>query len=118
MLIQGGADSVIPVVKFSYPIQRALMIDNNKVKLMYPEYEEKHSQGLGPTNHDVGQFYWLKVEPFLRNGKMISENTLPFIIPELEMQDNDNEEDWRTAEAKYTMWKKKYSITMGNNTCI
>src|SRR5690606_17084662 len=62
LMTESQADSVIPVVKFSYPVQRALKIEDNKLKFLYPENAKKRSQDLEPVYHDAGQFYWCRVE--------------------------------------------------------
>ena len=101
LLIESEADAVTPVVKFSYPIQRAFKIEDGKLVRMWPEYEKTRSQDLEPAYHDVGQFYWHKVESFFRREVKDDYKKIPFIIPEMEMQDMDTEEDWEVAEFKY-----------------
>ncbi len=101
LLKNSEADSIIPVTRFSYPIQRALKIEDEKLKMFWPENYNKRSQDLTPAYHDCGQFYWMKVESFLKQKKIFSENSIPFKIPETEVQDVDTLEDWKIAEFKY-----------------
>jgi len=101
ILSGSDADGVIPVVRFSYPIQRALIIENNIAKMMWPENYNKRSNDLSPTYHDCGQFYWMRTKSFLEQKKLFAQKSIPFEIPEIEAQDIDNEEDWRLAEVKY-----------------
>ncbi|HEY3375037.1 MAG TPA: pseudaminic acid cytidylyltransferase [Candidatus Aquicultor sp.] len=96
-----SADSVLPVVRFSYPIQRALKIENGRLSMIWPENMDSRSQDLMSTYHDAGQFYWLKVGSFLRQKKLFMDNTYAVEVPESEVQDIDNEEDWKIAEMKY-----------------
>ncbi len=100
-----NVDSVLPVVRFSYPIQRALKIKNGRLLMIWPENIDKRSQDLMPAYHDAGQFYWLIVESFLKQKKLFTENSAPIEIPESEVQDIDNEEDWKIAEMKYRILK-------------
>jgi N-acylneuraminate cytidylyltransferase len=100
-LITSGADSLIPVVPFSYPILRSLKIDQGLLKMNWPEYANSRSQDLPTAFHDIGQFYFLEVARFLRNKKIFSENTIPFEMNELYVQDIDNESDWKLAELKF-----------------
>jgi len=100
------ADSVLPVVRFSYPIQRALKIENGRLLMIWPENLNKRSQDLMPAYHDCGQFYWFRVKKFLENRKILTENTFPIIVPESEIQDIDTEEDWKIAEMKFKILKK------------
>ena len=103
-LVRDDIEAVIPVVKFSYPVQRALSItDKGALRFLYPENLNKRSQDLEPIYHDAGQFYWCEVEAFLKYKSLILPKAIPFIIPETEVQDIDNESDWEIAELKYKM---------------
>jgi pseudaminic acid cytidylyltransferase len=112
LLIKNNFDSVFPVVKYSYPIQRALKIENEKMKMIWPENMEKRSQDLYPAYHDSGQFYWMNVNQFLIQKKLFAENAGAVIISENEAQDIDTFEDWEIAELKYKHLK---SINFGKN---
>ncbi len=100
-----GADSLIPVTRFSYPIQRALKIENGKLQMICPENLEKRSQDLMPAYHDVGQFYWLTVDNFLKTKNLFNDNTIPYEVSDMEMQDIDTIDDWMVAEIKYKILK-------------
>ena len=102
-----GASTLIPVVKFSYPIQRGLKIEKDRLQMIWPENINVRSQDLMPAYHDVGQFYWMCVELFLKDKKLFTDNTALIEIPESEVQDIDNEEDWKIAEVKYRILKGK-----------
>ncbi|WP_431126947.1 pseudaminic acid cytidylyltransferase [Flagellimonas flava] len=97
VLIENSFDSVRPISKFSYPIQRAIRISSdNRISFMNPEFFNHRSQDLEAAYHDAGQFYWMKVESGLK-----SENKGAIIIDEREVQDIDYNEDWLLAELKY-----------------
>jgi N-acylneuraminate cytidylyltransferase len=100
-LVDFGADSLVPVVKFSFPIQRSLKIEDNLLQFIWPENMNKRSQDLQPSYHDCGQFYFLNVKKFLEQKMLFTKNTVAFEISESEVQDIDNEEDWKIAEIKY-----------------
>ena len=100
-------DCVLPVVKYSYPIQRSLKIDNGKLKMNWPENYSKRSQDLEPIYHDAGQFYLTKTSSFLKNKTLFTKKTLPIIVSETEVQDIDNIEDWKIAEMKYKILKNE-----------
>ena len=104
-LIISGADSVVPVVGF--PILRSFKIEEGLVQMNWPEYMNSRSQDLPVAFHDCGQFYFIKVENFLKHKKLFTEFTVPFEMPESEVQDIDNEEDWKVAEIKYTFLLEK-----------
>lgn len=105
-LIQSGADSVVPIVQFSYPIQRSLKITDGKLKMFWPENYNVRSQDAEPAYHDVGQFYWMKVDSFLKQKVLFAKHSVPLIIPEMEVQDIDTFSDWEIAELKYKMIQK------------
>ena len=96
-------DSIFPVLRFSYPIQRALKIEDGKVSMILPENFNKRSQDLMPSYHDSGQFYWMKTKEFDKQKRLFAENSGAIILTEMEVQDIDNDEDWEIAELKYKM---------------
>jgi len=102
VLKEGNTDIVLPVVRFNYPIQRALKIEEGRLKMIWPEYLMARSQDLMPTYHDAGQFYWGRSERFLKQKKLFTESTIPIEVPESHVQDIDTLEDWKIAEMKYT----------------
>ena len=97
-------DSVTPVLRFSYPIQRALQIDDlGRLSMIWPENLTKRSQDLLPAYHDCGQFYWGNVKAFLKEKSFFMKNGGAIALSEIEVQDIDTEEDWKVAELKYKM---------------
>jgi N-acylneuraminate cytidylyltransferase len=102
-----GVDSVVPVTKFSFPIWRSFKMEGNKISYNWPEFALKRSQDLPPAYHDCGQFYFFKCEEFLKTGKLVTDNTIGLEVSESEVQDIDNEEDWKMAEIKYNVFKEK-----------
>lgn len=107
LLKENDADCVLPVTRYSYPIQRSLKIENNRAIMLWPENYAKRSQDLAPTYHDCGQFYCMKTESLRNQMKLFAEYTVPIILPESEVQDIDNEEDWKIAEMKYKLLRTK-----------
>ena len=106
-LSASDADSLIPVVRFSYPPQRAMEIHDGRLVFRQPENLSKRSQDLEPHYHDAGQFYVVKTESFLKNKGIMVGQILPMELSELEVQDIDNEVDWKLAEMKYKLLQDK-----------
>ena len=100
-LVSSGADALIPVVRFSYPPQRAMVVRDERLIFREPENLSKRSQDLEPYFHDAGQFYILRTESFLKNRALMVGDIIPLELSELEVQDIDNETDWKIAELKY-----------------
>lgn len=105
-LEKSDADTLIPVVSFSYPPQRAMIVKEGRLIFEYPQYLDSRSQDLEPHYHDVGQFYVFRTEAFKRNRKLMIGNILPLVVSEMEVQDIDNQTDWDIAEMKYRVMEK------------
>lgn len=106
-LESSDADTLIPVVSFSYPPQRAMVEREGRLVFLYPQYLDTRSQDLEPHYHDVGQFYLFYTEAFRKNRKLMVGNILPYVVPETEVQDIDNQTDWEIAELKYRYMKER-----------
>jgi pseudaminic acid cytidylyltransferase len=94
------------VCGFGFPIQRALLINNDgSLDAMHPEYRNVRSQDLPAAYQDAGQFYWGRSDAWLRGDVIFSSQSLPVILPRHLVQDIDNEEDWVRAEYLYAALK-------------
>jgi N-acylneuraminate cytidylyltransferase len=107
LLIDSGFDSVVPVVRYSHPIQRALVSNQGSLQFMHPQYRSTRTQDLEPTFHDSGLFYCLRTEAFLQSTQIFMEKTKAFEISESFCQDIDNELDWEQAELKYRIMQER-----------
>lgn len=96
-------DTVYPVQRFGFPIQRAVLLRESKVQWFQPEHALTRSQDLEPTYHDAGQFYFFRVPAFQQNHHLITNNSGGIVISELNAHDIDTEDDWTIAEMKYSM---------------
>jgi N-acylneuraminate cytidylyltransferase len=103
-LVNGGRESVCPVVAFSYPILRALEIgENGLLRMIWPEHIRTRSQDLKLAYHDCGSFYWVTVEALRGQKTLFCKNGGAVVLPETEVQDIDTETDWKLAEIKYRL---------------
>ena len=100
-LLDDSVDMVMPVVQYSFPPQRAFVIENDMLRYQYPQYTNSRSQDLSPIFHDCGQFGVLWNKSIDKD--MAHRNIAPQIVSELEVQDIDNETDWKLAELKYQL---------------
>ena len=97
-------DSVFSVLKYGFPIQRAMKINKeDKVDMIDVSKMNVRSQDLESSFHDAGQFYALNVSAFIKKQKLWTNNTGCIEINELEAQDIDTETDWKLAELKYKL---------------
>ena len=111
LLLHSGADTVLPVVRFGYPVQRALKLEHDRLGMIWPEHQDARSQDLTPAYHDSGQFYFFRVERFLKTRRLFSDFTVPMVLPETEVQDIDTLEDWKMAEMKYHFLQQSGGIS-------
>ena len=105
-LINKQVDTIFPIIEYSFPIQRAVKIHNEKIELFNIDHLNTRSQDLEKSYHDAGQFYWMKSENILKKGRIITDNCGSIIITELEGQDIDNEIDWELADLKFKLLKQ------------
>jgi N-acylneuraminate cytidylyltransferase len=98
---KGDLSSVVPVLRFSYPIQRALTARGGLLSFREPEHLNTRSQDLEPHFHDSAQFYWIRVADFIEEKHVFTSKTGFLEISETEAQDVDTEEDWRMLELKF-----------------
>ena len=61
----------VPMPPYSW---RSLRMEEDRVLMNWPENYEKRSQDLPPAFHDCGQFYWLRVDRFLKVRRVFTEN--------------------------------------------
>lgn len=101
LLEEKNADSVLPVVQFSFPPQRCVVLEDGRAVFKWPEHMLTRSQDLEPFYHDCGQYYCLNTAAFAEQGLLFMKNTYPVVLDEMEVQDIDNETDWKLAELKY-----------------
>ena len=106
-LTKEQAVMAMPVVAFSYPPQRSYVLNGNILEMKWKENYNKRSQDLEKMYHDAGQFYMYQVEAFVRLKGQMTESIVPVIVDEMEVQDIDNESDWKLAELKYQMIKMR-----------
>lgn len=103
MLLEKKFDTIYPVQRFGFPIQRAVFLRDSKVQWVQPEHALTRSQELEPAYHDAGQFYFVNVSTFQQSHRLITENSGGILITEMTAHDIDNEEDWQVAEFKFKL---------------
>ena len=101
LLMSSDADKVFPVVEFSFPPLRGLLIEDNVLKFKHPEYMYTRSQDLEKLYHDAGQFYCFKTADYKATRSFWTGNIKPIVLSELEVQDIDTQTDWEIAEMKW-----------------
>ena len=110
ILLDTGADYVVSVVRYGFPIQRAVKINSNgRMEMSQPKFLNARSQDLPEAWHDAGQFYWGKAQSWQSERAMFTEASVPLKIPSYRAQDIDTEEDWQRAELLFEAHRNKVS---------
>lgn len=107
ILIEKQGGILIPVVKFSFPPQRSMVKRGGFLVSRWPEYYNSRSQDLESFYHDCGQFYCYNVNRFIACHGLFTDKIVPMVLSDLEVQDIDNEEDWKIAEIKFLQMQKR-----------
>lgn len=102
---QPRPDYVFTAARYSFPIQRALVLSQNGgVKPFDERAITQRSQDLEPTYHDAGQLYWGHLDSWQDVSKHIfGENSKMVVMPDHLVQDIDTQEDWVRAELLYQL---------------
>ena len=95
------------MVKYSFPPQRCNYIDKSRyAHYKFEQYRMSRTQDFESWYHDAGQFYVYNIDKFYKcNGDC--KEIIPIVVPEMEVQDIDTEEDWKLAEIKYMLMQGK-----------
>ena len=106
---KNDCDTLIPILRFSHPIQRALRINNNGfIEYIYPEHIKTRTQDFEPMYYEVGMFSFYKCVSL---SKLYHDRKIKYFeMKETETQDIDTEDDWHYAELKYNILKGAKAI--------
>lgn len=107
ILKEQNASGVMPVVQFSFPPQRGMVVRDGRLEYCYPENAMKRSQDLETIYHDCGQFYFYRTEEYRACKGDLKDGYVPIVMPETQVQDIDNLSDWKLAEMKYKMMSEE-----------
>ena len=102
-LIHNDIDAVFPVVRYDFPIQRAMQFEGDFIRMIAPENKDVRSQDLTPSFHDAGLFYWIKTQVFNKQKMLWTDQTSALEISAYKAQDIDTPADWQMAELKYKL---------------
>ena len=103
LLKEQNHETVMPVLRYGYPIWRSLKLENGKASMNWPEHLNSRSQDLPAAFHDAGQFYFFNVDLFMQSKSLFTSNSGAIELSEIEAQDIDNLTDWKLAELKYKL---------------
>ena len=106
---QPQLDYVFSACRFSFPIQRALVMgEDGGVAPFDANSIGMRSQDLVPTYHDAGQFYWGRAVAFLdERSQVFGPKANMKVLPDYLVADIDTLEDWERAEVLFQVLKKQ-----------
>jgi N-acylneuraminate cytidylyltransferase len=105
-LQSANLDCVLSAVRYGSAVQRAFLVEQDRMRLLFPEHRDTRSQDLPPAFHDAAQFYYFRVDALLTHKALLTENAGVIELPDAEVQDIDTPEDWARAEHKHRAWKR------------
>lgn len=94
-LRDGGAAAVMAVASYPAPVQRALRIDGDRVRMMRQENLFLRSQDLTEACHDARQFQLRRAAAWRMDGAI---TTLPLPVPRHLVPPLTTDADWLRAE--------------------
>jgi pseudaminic acid cytidylyltransferase len=99
LIKKNNVNFVVSINRFSYPIQRSLIIDKKGFLNMWKKkFANYRSQDLNTFYHDSGHFCWASSNAILKEKFTFSNKTLPYILPSYKAIDIDTMEDWKLAQ--------------------
>ncbi len=101
-MLTNGADSVLTILSFDYPIWRSFKVNEKEcLEYNWSEFINARSQDLPTAYHDAGQWYWVNCTMLKVTGNIIFDKTKGVILSPFEAHDIDTIDDWKLAELKY-----------------
>ncbi|MBU0675242.1 MAG: acylneuraminate cytidylyltransferase family protein [Proteobacteria bacterium] len=94
----GDADTLMSLVPFSHPPQRAVRLSGGRVTPFLDGEQMKQTQLLEPLYRHDGSFIFGRVEPFLAGGEFYGGRVAPFVLPPEHSVDIDQPIDLLWAE--------------------
>ena len=97
---------VITGIKYNHPIERSFTNTNNRIKLNYPKKINSRTNDISSSYHDAAQLYLAKANTWLKDKKIISNNSSFVELLKYSSVDIDTIEDWYMAEEIYKKIKR------------
>ena len=107
---EGKWNFVISVTSFDHPPQRGFFINKGKINMIDKKNYKSRTQDLKKIFHDAGQFYWGKVDSWLKKKFLFSSESFGFDLPRHRAIDVDDMEDLNLLKKIFyaSLNKKKY----------
>jgi pseudaminic acid cytidylyltransferase len=97
-------DSLMTLVQYPHPIERALRIDaGGYIVMASPSEARTRTQDAPPAYFDAGQLYLARSRGVVSRRTLRGPACIGYILDSAECQDIDTEADWAMAELKYDL---------------
>ena len=101
MASESGQHFLTSSTRYAHPIERAFTVPYDGVAVPHePDAIIKRTQDCVEFFHDAGQFYWGRVDVWLRALSILAD-THVYVLPSSRAVDLDTEEDWVLLEALF-----------------
>ena len=96
---KGNWDYIFTATIFNQQVLRSFSFNKKGgINMIFKNNYNKRTQDLKISYHDVGQFYWGKIEAWLKQKPVFSKTSAIVDIPRWRAHDIDTIEDWKYAE--------------------
>jgi len=106
-MIAEAADVCIPVVRSPWHFQRAMIIEDGRLRMVFPGQKDKTSNLWFDTYHHAEMFWWMSIPRLMMNGNLFPPKAAPFIVDWQSVFPIDTPEDWTDAENRFIDHFKK-----------
>jgi pseudaminic acid cytidylyltransferase len=108
LISDSETDVVIPLLRYTHPIQRALKLENDfRIKQLNPKMMTVRTQDMQTAYHDSGQFYFFRTKSLRKYHSIWCAKAKGVELEEMEAQDIDTLNDWILAEFKFKLLRDK-----------
>lgn len=102
--LKSESDSLIPVIKYPHPTERALKVNQKGLLEMKDDtFYRTRTQDLIDSYFDAGQFYFFSREVVNTYETPFQGTVCYYELDTYQSQDVDNEDDWRMLELKFKL---------------
>lgn len=100
--LKAESDSLIPVIKYPHPIERALTTNLKGLLQMKNEnFYKTRTQDINESYFDAGQFYFFSKKAVQTYDNPFKGTVSYYELDPNQSQDVDNENDWQMLELKF-----------------
>ena len=97
---------VFSVQQYEHPIERAISINRNEIKILKKKYAKTQSNYLKKYFYDAGQFYWGKIDDWLKSETIFNKRSSIYQLNRYEAVDINVKDDLKLAKILFKNRKK------------